>query len=465
MKKTTIVLICAFMLTGTGLFAGSLDQISNQSAKWVMTLSRNASLGSADIVAHNPAGTAYLPEGWHMDVSGQTLFKYYKNDNTQVGGFSGPLAPLSPLLSRGPEALSQERPTPVLPNLYLAYNLGQTGPGKLATYLQAGIVAGGGDLKYKNGTAGTTFLLTAISAGLAQTGTLASITSQEFSASSIYYGIGVGASYAFLNDAVSVSLGGRAVMAKRNFDLTAAYSVPQLTLNGKYDYAAKGFTPIIGVNVKPNKDFTLAARFEFPTSLEFKYEQKELGGTLKDVATDVLMSAGIADGKKFHQDLPAIIGIGAGYDINDRWTIDLSGTFYLLSKADLGDVYVEGKEAGKINEYFNTGWEAGAGTTYKIREALKIGAGFLYTEGGAKETYFNDSRTALNASANPMLDSVTLGTGATYSMRNNLDLTLSFLWCHYLPENFSFGDANLIKVSGKYSKEVFILGYGVSYKF
>jgi len=467
MKKIVIVLIGALMFTGMGLYAGSLDQISNQSAKWVMTLSRNASLGSADIIAHNPAGTAYLPKGWHIDVSGQTLFKYYDNKDTSVGDFNSQAAALAPFLSRSPETLSQNRSTPILPNLYLAYNLGETGPGKLAAYLQAGIVAGGGELKYMNGTAGTTFLLTGISANLASFGLMVggSISSQEFNASSVYYGIGAGASYAFLNDAVSVSFGARAVMANRSFDLKAAYST-QETINGKYEYAAKGFTPIIGVNVKPNEDFTLAARFEFPTSLEFKYDQKELGGTLANVAVGVLRNAGIEDGKKFRQDLPALIGLGAGYNINDRWTIDLSGTFYLLSSADLGEVYDSGVGAvvGKVNEYFDTGWEVGIGTAYKLREDLKIGGGFLYTNGGAKEEYLNDSKTALNASANPMLDSITLGTGFTYSMRNNLDLTLSFLLCHFLPENFSI-DSGAFKVSGRYSKDVFILGYGVSYKF
>ena len=451
----------ALMFAGTGLFAGSLDNLSNQSAKWLMTTSRNASVDGADTVQYNPAGTAWLSEGLHFDASGQTLFKHYSNKDVRVGDFSGVAVPLSPLLSRPAETLNQDQRTPILPNVYLVYNLGKAGPGKLAAYMQAGIVAGGGELKYENGTAGTTFLLTGLSAGTG--GALGKINSQEFNASSVYYGVGVGASYAFPGDKVSVSIGGRAVMAKRNFDLTATYSAQQ-TLNGKYEYNATGFTPIIGINVKPNKDFTLAARFEAPTALEFKYEQKELGGTLASIATGVLKNAGIEDGKKFHQDLPAVIGLGADYRINDKWTVDLSGTLYLLSNADLGSVYDNGGEADKINNYFGTGYEVGFGAKYKVLENLKLGAGAMYTESGAKEKYLNDTRTALNASANPMLDSITLGAGATQTVRRNLDVTLSFLWGHYLPENFSL-DSGVFKVSGKYAKDVFVMGYGVSYRF
>jgi len=461
MKKITIALTVTLMLAGTGLFAGSLDHLSNQSAKWVMTTSRNASIDGADIVQYNPAGTAWLAKGLHMDVSGQTLFKFYNNRDVAVGNFLGSAAPLSPLLSRPAETLKQDKPTPILPNIHLAYNLGEIGRGKMAAYLQAGVTAGGGELKYKNGTAGTTLLLTGISA--ADGGAPGSINFQEFTASSVYYGIGTGVSYAFPGDMVSVSFGGRAVMAKRSFELTAGYSAQQ-TLNGKYEYSATGFTPIVGVNVKPNKDLVLAARFEAPTALEFKYEQKELGGTLANVAVVVLKNAGIEDGKKIRQDLPAVIGLGAGYSINDRLAFDFSGTLYLLSGANLGNVYDNGGEVDKINNYFGTGWEVGFGTVYKAVEDLKIGAGVQYAKASTKEKYLNDPRTALNASANPVLDSITLGTGVTHTFLRSLDITLSFLWCHYLPESFSI-DSGAFRVSGRYEKDAIIIGYGMGYRF
>ena len=461
MKKTVMVFMCVFILTGASLFAGSIDYLSNQSAKWAMTTSRNASLDGADIIQYNPAGTAWLSRGWSLDFSGQTLLKYYNNENTRVGDFSGSATLLYPLLSRPAETLSQNYPSPIVPNMYLAYNFGEVKKGKLAAYIQAGVVAGGGELKWKNGTAGTTLLMTGISA--AAGGAPGRISSQDFTASSIYYGIGIGASYAFPGDKVSVSLGGRTVMAKRSFDLKASYSSSE-TLIGGYEYKATGFTPILGVNVKPNKDITLTARFEAPTSLEFEYKQKELGGSLSAAAAAVLTNVGIVDGKKTRQDLPAVIGLGAGYTINDKFTFDVSGTFYLLDKANFGYVYEGGNIVGEINDYFSAGWDMGFGTTYKVGNNLKIGAGATYTEAGIKDSYLNDPKTALNASANSKLDSIAMGSGVTYTIMSNLDLTLSLLWSHNFPKNFSI-DSGAFKVSGKYTNDVVIIGYGVSYRF
>ena len=459
MKKITIVFVGVLMLAGTSLFAGSLDYLSNQSARWVMTTSRNASLDGADIVQFNPAGTAYLAKGFHLDLSGQTLFKYYNNEDVSVGG---PATIVFPSLSRSAETLKQSYPSPLIPNVYLAYNFGEVGKGRLAAYTQVGIVAGGGELKWNGGTVGTTLLLTGISANSG--GLLGGIKSQEFDASSIYYGVGLGVSYAFAGDMVSVSFGGRSVMANRNFGLKAVYT-SSADLKGEYEYKAKGFTPIVGIDVRPTKDLTLAARFEAPTSLEFEYKQKELGGALANTAKAILKNAGIEDGKKARQDLPAVIGLGAGYNVTDRLTLDLSGMFYLLSSANLGDVYenTTGKKVGEVSDYFNTGWEIGLGATYKALDNLKIGAGVLYSAAGAKETYLNDSKIAFGASGNPMLNSVTLGTGITYT-RNKLDFTCSFLWSHYLPENFSI-DTGAFKVSGKYGKDALGIGYGIGYRF
>ncbi|MCL2025540.1 MAG: porin [Leptospirales bacterium] len=447
MKKVTIAFMSMLMLAGTGLFAGSLDYLSNQSVKWMTTTSKNASTDGADIVQYNPAGTAYLPKGLHIDLSGQTLLKYYSNKNVQVGSDSF-------------GTLKQDYPTYILPNLYLVNNFGEIGPGKLAAYLQTGIVAGGGELKYKDGTAGTTAMLSGLRTNASIGG--AAIQSQEFIASSIYYGIGIGASYAFLDDMVSVSLGGRAVMAQRSFELDARYA-NNVTLSGKYEYNATGFTPIIGVNVKPTKELTLAARFEAQTALKFKYDEKRLNSSnntfLLDNVIPALKAAGIEDGKKTRQDLPHVIGLGVNYELSDQLTLDLSGTLYLLSSANLG--YDDATETGKVNKYFGTGWEVGLGATYKVLDELKVGLGALYTESGAKKSYLNNANTVLNASANPSLDSITIGLGATYDVLENLDVTLAFMWAHYFPEKFSFNGG---AVSGKYAKDVYNIGYGVSYK-
>jgi long-subunit fatty acid transport protein len=474
MKKVVFaLLVIGLILPGMGLFASSLDYLTNQSAKWFMTPTRNAATDAADIVNFNPAGTVFLPQGWNIDVSNQTLFKWYGNDTTVLPTPTGTGMGLSPF----DESLDQDLPTWYLPNIYMVYNMGQQGPGKLALYGQLGITAGGGNLEYKDGTAGSTFALNGLKAGLAA-GTFSTagfnmgydagaITSQSFKASSIYYNIAVGGAYSLFDDMASVSLGGRFLIPRRSLTFEASYATFG-AVGAEYEYNAYGFTPIVGFDVKPLEGLTLSLRYEFETALEFEYSKKRVSGASAGhigVVNAFLTSNGISDGKKFNQNLPHSVFLGAEYDVTKDLTVSLSGNMFMLSIADLGET-TDGKQ---VNDFFGTGWEIGIGATYKVIEALKLGFGVFYTETGAKDSYFNDQRTILNVSANPTLDSIAFGAGGTYSFKSGVDLTLSALYCHYLPLDYSVTrnstSGDLYTVSGTYSKDVFAIGIGVGYKY
>ena len=447
--KFLLTLLLGFLMTATSLFAGSLDYLSNQSARFMVTPSRNAATDYADAVAYNPAGTAFMPQGFHVEFSSQTLFKYYSQDAKM------------PAIAFDKE-LKQDTPTPSLPNLYLVYNFGEMGPGKLAVYAEVGVTAGGGDLEWNNGTAGTTLALVGI--GMSNQWVANSLTpigpavTQSFKASSMYLTGGLGAAYAFMDDKVSLSVGGRYVYADRGFELDATYA-GGYGISGEYEYQATGITPVIGIDVKPITGLTLAARYEHETELKFKYDQKRMnatgptptaGGTLGAITNGALALAGITDGKKVKQNLPQIIGLGADYQVNDELSVTISSTIYLLSQANMSGV----------EDYFNTGWEVGLGAKYNVTKELQLGLGTIYTESGAKKSYLNSSATALNASANPMLDSISIGIGGTYVLEDlGLDFSVGLLWSHYLPESFSLVEG----ISGEYRKDVYAFGVGVGY--
>jgi long-chain fatty acid transport protein len=471
MKKVLCTLLILGLFLPAAAFAGSLDYLTNQSARWLMTPTRNAATDAADIVNYNPAGTVFLPLGWNIDVSNQTLFKWYGNDTavTSGPGWNSTLS-LPPLSSN--DTLKQDLPTWYLPNLYVVYN-----SGKVAIYGQAGITAGGGNLKYDNGTAGSTFALTGLRAavrsgqiaasipalaGAFPAGTdLGDITSQEFEAASVYYGIGFGVASTVVDDTLSVSVGGRFLIPQRGFRLEAAYGANPL--GAEFEYTAFGFTPIIGIDVRPVGDLTLSFRYECETSLNFEYKEKEMIGSpaYAGLAKGFLTGQGIYDGKRFNQNLPHSFFLGAEYNVTRDLTVSLSGNIYLLSIADLGET-----SAGKqINDHFGTGYEIGLGAIYKLTEEFKMGAGIFYTETGAKDSYFNNSATLLNASANPTLDSIAFGLGGTYSFKNGLDLTVSGLYCHYLPVDYSVSQPGVYTVSGEFTKEVLEIGIGVGYHY
>jgi long-chain fatty acid transport protein len=481
-NKISCLLAC-FLLIGGGLFAGSLDYLSNQSAGFGMTLSRNAATEGADIAAFNPAGTPFLSPGLHIDLSNQLLFKMYSADTDFTPVAGGPLAPLLPAVDGTYEP---DVPTWFLPNLHLAYNFGEVGPGKLAAYFAGGVPAGGGTLEWKDGTAGTLFAFNGLKAGVLQGSggqlNLGTLASQSFTASSIYIGAGVGAGYAFLNDKLSVSLGGRFVYALRSFALDVTFEnggfiagpyagaqIGDSTLSAEYEYNAWGITPIIGLDVQPISGLILSARYEMETALKFKYEEKKLTAAnaasdlaeqVKRAGTALLTAAGIEDGKEFNQNLPHIIALGAAYDVIEGLNVSVSGAVYLLPQADLGKA-----GADDLNSYFDVGWDISLGASYKIIKGLKLGLGVMYTEVGTKDSYYESSATLLNASANPPLSSIAGGLGGSYTLDMGLSFTLSGLWSHYLDRDFSASQPSAFDVTGTYKKDVINIGIGIGYTF
>jgi long-subunit fatty acid transport protein len=290
------------------------------------------------------------------------------------------------------------------------------------------------------------------------------IASQSFEASSIYYNVGLGGAYSFLDDMLSLSLGARMVLPRRGFALKATYGTGGW-LNGEVEYNAIGFTPIVGFDARPVTGLTLSARYEMETQLEFEYDVKSIDGTLAIPGAALLAGSGISNGEKFKQNLPHIIALGAEYAITNALTVSLSANLYLLNVANIGEVYDGGTKAGDLNDYFGLGYEAGLGVTYEIIEGLKAGAGFMYTESGAKDSYFNDSKTILNASANPPLDSIAISLGASYALKNGLSFTLAGLYNHYLPQDYAVSVPGVFGVSGTYEKDVVNVGIGVGFSY
>jgi long-chain fatty acid transport protein len=469
--SSRLMLVLCVLMISSSLFAGSVDYLSNQSAQYMMTYTRNASTdASADIVNFNPAGAAYLPQGLYFSLSNQTLMKPYSQDSTT--DYDSAVTPLG-MVDKS-ETLEQDLPTYYLPNFDMIYSFGDMGYGKLAGYFQAGIVGGGGKLEWENGSAATNYLLSAISGGTSTASGGAvnplKVSSQSFIAHSVYYGVGAGVATSFLNDLFSVSLGARYVWAQRNFEVNAIFA-SGMTLKGSYDYEATGITPIAGLDIKPSSSLTIGIRYEYETKLEFEYNQDKLtssNGTLLTVARNALAGSGISDGKKFNYNLPQILGLGVEYAVNPDFSVMTSANIYFLSLSDMGKTYNSGVVNGSVNDYFGTGYELSLGATYKIIKELKLGVGFLYTESGAKKSYFENQFTFLNASANPPLDSIGVTMGGTYSIESlNLDITLTGTWIHYIPLDYSFaisGTASGVvdNVSGTYEKDVYDIALGVA---
>jgi len=347
--------------------------------------------------------------------------------------------------------------------------------GKLAVFGELGIVAGGGSLEW-DGSAGVMaagFQIAQTVASIARGSGRPTATDTTVKGSSVYYKAGLGASYAFLDDMLSVSAGVRYVYADRSGALDGRLSMISTTvgaytvdIDSEWEYTAKGYTPVFGLAVKPMKELTLAARFEMETDLEFKYEQKKnnvnvtssnptLQGALNSGGLPTAVAALLnKDGAKANQNLPQILSLGAEYLVMPELTVGLTGTIYWINKADM-----EGYE-----DYFDTGYEVAVGATYQVMNELKVGASVMYTSQSAKDELLTDKSQLITVSGNPVLDSWFFGVGASYTVIPNLDLTLALSWVHYVPEDADVTLATGVVESVSYKKDIYNIALGASYK-
>ncbi len=220
MKKLTLFVALTMLLHMS--FAGGLLTNYNQSAQYVRMLSRNAAL-EIDAVFYNPAGLVKLENGWHFAFYGQTIFQSREIDSQ------------FPLLNNS--YYKGETTIPLFPNLYAAYK-----KDKWVFSLGVGPAAGGGTIDFPNGIPSLEIPFSKVVpglAGLAQINPALAVTGYDldmaFEASSVYWGIQVGASYA-INDKISVYGGARIVPATNQYN--GAIRNIQLEAGGQYQNAS-----------------------------------------------------------------------------------------------------------------------------------------------------------------------------------------------------------------------------------
>jgi long-chain fatty acid transport protein len=338
MKKFLVILLAlALLVTGTDLFAGSIDYVSNQSAEYIRSLNRNGSTDSADIAAYNPAGLVLLQDGIYFNLSNQFVLKSFTMET-----------------AAGDEYESTE-PTLLLPNFFAVWSQGDW-----AAYAAVNVVAGGGTLIYEDGTP--------LSNGYG-------LDSAELS--SMYLGLTIGGSYA-INDMISVALGLRVVRSIKTIEVSSAAN--DLTV----DLEAMGYTGIIGLNIAPMTGLNIGIRYETATALEYDITA---GGTL--AALSGLL--GYPDGEKYKKDLPAIAAIGFTYVIMPGLTVGGDFQYYFLKSMTIEDG--NGEDA---NEY-DDGWETGLFVAYTVMPGLLTSIGYKYTKMGSNEDTVGDFSIELDS--------------------------------------------------------------------
>ncbi|PIE51366.1 hypothetical protein CSA37_12535 [Candidatus Fermentibacteria bacterium] len=413
------------VLTVGTLFAGNIDILGIRSAEYLMELSRNAVYDNPDGVTYNPAGLAFMDDGFHMSFGYQYVGKNYTIDGTWVG-------------STDETQVETNTPTLFIPNLYAVYKTGQ-----FAAFGGFNAPAGGGSLEYDKGL----FFMPRLESFLVQAqygpNFFAMLNDGHMEGSSVYLGGVAGVSYAF-SDKLGAGIAGRYTHGQRNYKGNASFTVIDAetmetagTVTEELDVerSASGMSGVLSIHYRPVPTVNLAARYETATAMEFE-------STANTESNWEAILPYLADGALQRRDLPAVAAIGVDFAVNPNLRLGASGNYYFVENADQG-------EDDGINDAYEDGWEASISSRYQISEKVAGALGYSYSNYGGCDSTYTDLEYNLNAGL--------ISGGVNWQATDAVDFTAA------LGQVFFEEGEGLGTYEGEtYNKSVFFFAFGVN---
>lgn len=413
--KKKLGLLALTVVLSCGAYGASIDHIQTYTPEYLGNQALNGMVNNTSVY-YNPAGLTQLEDGLYLHVGAQLAVGHEKMEYKGEDYKADLLQPI--------------------PN-YAIYKVN----GNTATFWTFGGIAGGGDLKYKDGVAGTAVvgdIITAI--GIPGVNTNGS----KAEGKNLYGQNTLGRTWQ-IDDKLSISAAGRVVYAIRELKGDIYLNAGDSRIGEAHidsERTAWGFGAQFGVNYKVNERLNLAMRYDSRVKLNFKAKGSEtkikttLGGGMIEIP-----GLGFGDfypeyepGTKTRRDLPAILAAGASYKVTDNWTLALSGSYYFNKDAKmdrkvgnatviihhpvLGDIK---KDIKGLEAEYDNGWELALGTEYRFNPKWAVLGSINYADTGAKVSSYDDVEYALN--------SVTLGTGLKYNPDETSEWVFSV--CHF----------------------------------
>ncbi|MEI6139661.1 MAG: hypothetical protein WCP85_10380 [Mariniphaga sp.] len=201
-----------------------------------------------------------------------------------------------------------------------------------------------------------------------------------------------------------------------------------------------GITPILGLNISPNKNLNIGIKYEFKTKLTMTNATK---------VDDLKM---FPDKEESASDLPSILSIGADYNVSNAWKLSVSYNGYHDKGVDWGkNVYKEPRVIG-----YNT-WEVALGTQYQVTKKFALSLGYLHTEMYILEQFQSDF--SYYSPAN------TVGGGFEWKATPKFTLDIGALYTKYHDSTKQFTDAAVGTYSETYKKSNLGFALGLAWHF
>ena len=342
--KTARQIALSVALCGAVSFGSGLYENVNQSVHYLRNVARDAST-DVDAVYSNPAGTAFLKDGWHVSANSQMFFQSRTID------------------TRFPTGVEKEYEgtsfVPSMPSVLAAWNRGN-----LAISGAFTVAGGGGSVEYDDGIPMfDAITLPTTGKTLGELGGSASLEGTSYT-----FGMALGAAYRFIPN-LSAYLGARFDYLMNSYSADA--TVPGMGKTGfDVDQTGWGVTPIVGLTFQYDR-LTVGTKYEHKASVELENDSKIPAAFASRLAS-------FADGKKVDADIPSYFAFGVRYDLlSDKSLHDSVGYHHFFDYwAELADD--REKNCGGTNEYV-------VGLEWDIDSRWTVSAGGQFTRYGLKD--------------------------------------------------------------------------------
>ncbi len=493
MKKLNAIVAGVMLATATTATAGGILTNTNQSIDFLRNPARDAAIG-LDGVYSNPAGVAFLPEGFHLGINWQ----YARQTRTIVSN--------NPVFALGRKNQGLTKKTfegvadaPFLPSVQAAYN-----KGNWSMQFNFSVPGGGGSCEFADGLGSFESVVGNIAGMLQPLGATGYDMDGYMEGRNYYFGFQLGAAYKitpdlsvygglrllygtatykakisnimvntaggyldfgnFLQGAETSIDGGisqvnagiaqyEAAGAPVPAELTAQKAQLEGTkqsLNALQKYSqgvnllcnqsSVGVAPIIGIDYRVGR-FNFAAKYEFKTEIRMKNES-----TVNE-ASEIPAVNKFRDAEKIDEDSPAQLAVGAMWNITDDVRLNL-GYHHFYDKNVHWYNNTQDLLDGGTNEYL-------AGAEWDITDKLTVSGGTQFTRYQLTDAYMNDMSFVVN--------SYSFGFGFNYKASDVVTLKAAYFQTNY--EDYDRVTSKDPLVSDSFTRTNRVLGIGCELSF
>ena len=478
MKKILLTLFAAVAVFDA--FAGGITTNTNQSVQWVRHLARGTSL-DPDAVYFNPAGTAFMQDGFHISIANQFVFQNRRSEITY--------APFAMNGGSDTKRFDGKTFAPLLPNLDFVWK-----HKRFSIMASAGVGGGGGKAKYNNGLGSFEEQFSVLPLAMQQLGvpTTAYSLSSRVHGYQVTYAVNFGAAVR-ITKWLSLAAQFRFNYVTNEYighikDIMINPTVPALGLDGSmkraYDIFSQvaslpdgaidptlkaaagqyaglvadkqinaeqtgwGISPVLALYFNLN-GWSASAKYEFRTAITLTNKTK-----VDDTNPQLY-----PDGGKTAYDQPALLTLALSKRFRDKVTLTAQYNCYFDKDAHYENAF--GTTTPKQKLVNRNTMEYLLGVEWNINKRWLVSCGLQYTDYNVDDAFHSE--------LGYQLDCLTVGLGGAFNISQKVRFNLGVCHGFYMPHTVAaareLNASTVLPYTTRYSRRSTIVSIGFDFKF